>query len=177
MRCVKFKYNIFIGANTVKNNLFRNRLFIKKSSIQGYGVFAEKDIAAGEIIEECHTIATEAVCPKLNNYYFNSGDEKLSILALGFGSIYNHSVQPNAEYVFDRNTSLLIIKASHSIKAGEEIFISYGAEWFSSRQMKIKPLPLRKRLQKQLSHPLPVMIIKFAVLLGAYFVLLKILHA
>ena len=44
-------------------------------------------------------------------------------LALGYGSLYNHSYRPNAETL--ETPDELVITALHRIEPGEEIFINY----------------------------------------------------
>jgi hypothetical protein len=75
------------------------------------------------------------------DYYFLwPGEEGLACLALGYGSLYNHTEIPNAEVTFDLSEFTIIVIASQPIEAGEEIFINYqgGVEkapelWFDSK--------------------------------------------
>jgi hypothetical protein len=48
-------------------------------------------------------------------------------IALGYGSLYNHSDAPNAECVKDVSNDLLTIRAIASIGVGDEITFSYSA--------------------------------------------------
>jgi uncharacterized protein len=134
----------------MKPQLSHCKLLVKKSPIHGYGVFADQEIQSDEMIEECHVLpipVNNKQCnPNLNNYTFTSplGD----LLSLGFGSTYNHSDQPNARFDTDEEHSLLIFYATKRIKQGEEILISYGENWFSSRRLKPKNLSFRYRLRK-----------------------------
>lgn len=61
----------------------------------------------------------------LERYYFEF-DEKHSALALGYGSLYNHSKNPNANYSVDTKEKEIVIYARKDIKKGSQIFISYG---------------------------------------------------
>ena len=57
-------------------------------------------------------------------YYFEwDGD---AALALGLGSLYNHSGTPNAEYLKDTQNDVVTIRALAGIAAGEEIVFSYS---------------------------------------------------
>ena len=39
----------------MKDKLYHNpKLEVRKSPLQGYGVFAKEDIKKGELLEECH---------------------------------------------------------------------------------------------------------------------------
>ena len=73
---------------------------------------------------------------KLKDYFFQYDDEK-SAVGLGYCSMYNHSDKPNASwYVLDEST--LRIKARKDIEAGEEIFISYGDDYWDTRKELLK---------------------------------------
>lgn len=115
----------------MKKSLFQNKLVVKKSSTHGYGVFAGKNIKKGEIIEECYIIITRGGDKVLEDYYFDV-NRRYGIFT-GFGIIYNHSDHPNADYFINKKKRLVTIKADKFIRKGEEIFISYGDKWFSSR--------------------------------------------
>ncbi len=57
-------------------------------------------------------------------YYFDwDGD---AALALGLGSLYNHSGTPNAEYIKDTQNDVVTVRAIAAIAAGEEIVFSYS---------------------------------------------------
>lgn len=117
--------------------LFQNAIFVKKSSTHGFGVFAGKTIRKGQKIEECYTIfSRRGGNRQLEDYYFDA-DGKYALL-MGFGSIYNHSDDCNADYKINQKTRVTTLTAERTIKKGEEIFVSYGEEWFSSRNMKPK---------------------------------------
>ncbi len=100
----------------------------------GRGVFAGKDFARGELIEVCpvlllneHDInmAWALHSYALEKYYFNY-DEKYAAIALGYGSLYNHSYNSNAEYSSNTKEEEVIIYARKKIKKGNQIFIDYG---------------------------------------------------
>lgn len=120
----------------MKSKLFQNKLIVKKSRLHGYGVFAEKNIKKGEKIEECYMIISKGGDKTLEDFYFDVKG-KYGILT-GFGIIYNHADEPNADYTLNIKNKLVTIKAQRNIRKGEEIFVSYGEEWFSSRGIKSK---------------------------------------
>lgn len=122
----------------MKRKLFQNKIIVKKSKLHGYGVFALKTIKKGEKIEECYIIICSGKDKKLENFYFDAKG-KYAIFT-GFGIIYNHSDDPNADYYINMKNKVVLIKAGRTIKKGEEIFISYGEEWFTSRGRKAKSL-------------------------------------
>ncbi len=128
-----------------KHKLFVNKLVVKKSKLHGYGVFADKKLRKGEIIEECYIIISKGGDEILEDYYFDVKGKYA--LFTGFGIIYNHSEEPNADYIINAKRHLVTIKADRTIQKGEEIFLSYGDEWFTSRDM--KPLPVLKKAKKK----------------------------
>jgi len=113
--------------------LLLNKIAVKKSSRHGFGVFAEKKIKKGEKIEECYFILTRGYDVAFEDFYF--AIKRKSAIFLGYGSIYNHSDEPNANYRINTNKRITTIKANRDIKKGEEILISYGDDWFKSRDL------------------------------------------
>lgn len=98
---------------------------------KGRGVIAAQDIKKGAIIERSPVIVIPPneimfICNTvLINYIFNWGSNE-SAIALGFGSLYNHSYYPNATY-FTRITDMCIeFQALENIQEGQEITIDYG---------------------------------------------------
>jgi SET domain-containing protein len=156
----------------VKPILLHKELYIKKSPIHGYGVFAGEDIAEGDIIEEAYTLMIQSDFDDLRDYCFSHAKgSKEWELPLGYGGIYNHSSDPNASHEFSAETHLMTFKARRKIKRGEEIYISYGPEWFSSRYLLHKEPSWRFKLRRYL--PSTWLIARFTIVLGVLFVLLK----
>jgi len=98
----------------------------------GRGVFTAAHIEKGSVIEVCHVL----VIPKaelpiihktvLHDYYFLWGDHmEQCALALGYGSLYNHAVHPNANFILDIGQHTIDIEAIKDIAAGDEITINY----------------------------------------------------
>lgn len=124
----------------MKKILTHGKIQVRKSqAVHGYGVYAEQAFKKGDIIEECYIlISTHGGDEALEDYYFQVG-RKAHGIPLGYGMIYNHAEDPNADYRIYRERNLMVFKASCPIKKGEEIFISYGdEEWFNDRDMKMK---------------------------------------
>jgi len=115
----------------MKNKLFLNMIYVKKSPPFGYGVFAGKKLRKGELIEECYFILSKGGDKTLADFYFDANGKYA--LFLGYGSIYNHSDDANADYIINRKTRIATIRAERTIAKGAEIFLSYGEDWFSSR--------------------------------------------
>lgn len=101
---------------------------------RGRGVFATRDIRAGEVLEDAPVIVLtagerEAIKrTSLYNYFFrwNTSEGEGGALCLGLGSIYNHSHTPNARYIrlFALNTIRFI--ALRDIRQGDEVFTNYN---------------------------------------------------
>ena len=110
-------------------------IYINKSNIggkYGRGIFANKDFTLDEIIEKAPFI--EDQLDNFNgvtrDYVFNTKDGKVA-LAFGYVSLYNHSDNPNAMWYFENDN--IIIKTKNPIKKGQEIFISYGNDYWKTR--------------------------------------------
>lgn len=66
----------------------------------------------------------------LKDYLFKGHDGSM-LLALGVGSLFNHSKHPNLDYRVDVHSQLIRYIAARSIKAHEELTIFYGDNlWF-----------------------------------------------
>jgi len=100
---------------------------VKKSNIHGLGVFANNEIKYGEIIERCHYSILEknTIDKVLWRYAFpypKNGD-KTSVV-WGYGSIYNHSQNPNIEYYYEGD--MIVFKSLTKIMEGEELVHNYN---------------------------------------------------
>lgn len=100
---------------------------------RGRGVFARRHFAAGELIEQVPVLVIPAeqwrhvAQTVLLNYCFSWGaDSQHAALALGFGSLYNHSYHPNATYVKRLAEALIDFVALRAIDSGQEITINYN---------------------------------------------------
>lgn len=108
-----------------------DQIYIAESPISGRGVFANQRFETNEVIEFCPML----ILPEkdvslidqtqLWNYYFIWNEKEIA-LALGFGSLYNHSDTPNAQQERFIEEKIMAIKAMKTIKQGEEILINYG---------------------------------------------------
>lgn len=102
---------------------------VKQVPGKGLGVFAVSDIAEQELIERCPVLVMSKsdvwqADSLLSRYVFVWGKGKVA-LALGYGSLYNHSIRPNAYYE-DRGRRCKQFRALRDITAGEEITINYN---------------------------------------------------
>lgn len=106
-----------------------------KKSRYGRGIFATRTIQKGVLIHEAPVI----VCPNdeyrklqktvLRNYYFNWGENYDHVaIALGYGSLFNHSYTPNAVFENNLKKETVDFFALKKIKAGEEILVNYNGD-------------------------------------------------
>jgi uncharacterized protein len=110
----------------------QRKIYIAKSIIPnaGRGVFANETVRKSELIESCPVIEVSLKDPANNDrgllvdYFFYFG--KGLAIALGFGSIYNHSYDPNATYKTRKIGKTIDFIAIKNIKKGEEITVNYN---------------------------------------------------
>jgi len=103
------------------------------SGKRGRGIFALKNFQPQELIEVCPAIKFpnrewEDMAKTILRQYAFSYDDDSSIIALGYGSLYNHSYNPNAFYQKGKSDNTLDIIAFKPILRGQEIFINYNAD-------------------------------------------------
>lgn len=105
------------------------------------GVFATANIKKGEVIEVCPAWILPYKDKKLVDktmvldYYFYWGPKNQPAIALGYGSLYNHSYTPNAEYEQKVKQKLFVFRAIKNIKKGEEICTNYNGDWDSQDEV------------------------------------------
>jgi SET domain-containing protein len=108
-------------------------LYFAPSGKHRYGMFCTEDIVKESVIELCPVILIPVEKGKafdrdhvLYGYYFEWKKRSIAI-ALGYGSLYNHSPSPNAHFEMDYANQLIIFKAAVDIPAGTEILVDYHA--------------------------------------------------
>ncbi len=99
------------------------------------GVFACRRFTSGERIEKVPVLFIPfQEVPLLEktvffNYIFSWGTEpEHHALALGYGSLYNHSYEPNAKYIKHLDQRTLEFIALCPIEKDEEIMINYNGD-------------------------------------------------
>lgn len=102
---------------------------------KGRGVFAERPIAPGELIERAPVLVVAAEDVQaidetmLIHYAYAWGPKrKGSAIGLGYSSLYNHSFHPNARYIKRLVEQELDFVALCPIAAGQEITINYNGD-------------------------------------------------
>jgi SET domain-containing protein len=125
----------------------RSKIKVKPSLGRGRGVFAMKPIRRDEIIESCPVIrfgpkyrAALEPTPLSKYLYGWSHDGSEVAIALGYGSLYNHSDDPNAAYHTNRRRNAIDFIATRFIAAGEEITISYLNSFDSPKKLWFKAI-------------------------------------
>lgn len=127
-------------------------LIVTRTEDRGRGVFTRNAIAKGETIEVCPMIVFSKSDRLsiddtfLYEYYFEWGKNgKKGALALGYGSLYNHSYTPNAQYIPDFENNVLEFVSIRDIQAGEEITVNYNLDpddntpvWWEKEKIKKK---------------------------------------
>lgn len=133
-------YNILAS----ETQYLHGKIAVADAGKKGSGVFAISDFKKGDVIEKCPVIFSDGKEwnnlkeTVLFNYVFTWRNEHSGI-ALGFGSLYNHSYTPNACYNKNENSGYLEFFALRDIFCGEEILINYNGNpesqeplWFHS---------------------------------------------
>jgi uncharacterized protein len=119
-------------------------LRIRLCAGKGRGVFAQRHIKEGETIEQAPVLIIPACQWEdiektvLFDYCFSFGkDETDAAIALGYGSLMNHSYSPNASYIKRTEEMVIEFVALRDILEGEEICVNYNgspkdqsAVWF-----------------------------------------------
>ena len=110
------------------------KLEIKRIPGKGRGVFAGENIKEGEIIERAPVLRLTPTerkhCAKtmLNSYMYPWRSTRSASIALGYGSLYNHSFDPNADWKQNFKSDWMVYTALKDIKKGEEILVNYNGE-------------------------------------------------
>ena len=100
---------------------------IKYTKDKGRGVFARCDIGEGTIVFSNYYIAEaiEKVQQTIfDSYVYDFGDNNQVVMALGEGSLINHSKDPNCDFHFEGDQ--LVFKANRDIFEEEELTIDYS---------------------------------------------------
>lgn len=108
-----------------------------KRGRHGRGVFATRRYVKGQLVESCPTVevADSDVTGRLDDYVYASVKDGDALLVLGYGMLYNHSANPNVEYVQDE-PSTIRFRALRTVLPGEELTIDYGEKWWETRGLK-----------------------------------------
>ncbi|MFZ0368323.1 MULTISPECIES: SET domain-containing protein [unclassified Halobacillus] len=95
------------------------------------GVFANQDIPKNTLIHQAPVIPypneehVHIEKTRLADYAFEYGENHTAFV-LGYGMMFNHSYEPNANYVINFDNDTFDFYAYRDIKADEEIHINYN---------------------------------------------------
>jgi D-alanine-D-alanine ligase len=143
--------------DTVIQNALRRRVAgrpsantfpIRSSPGKGRGVFAQHSYQPGELIERSPALVLSSVESEiiektiLDNYCYVWGENRdQAAMLLGYGSLYNHSYDPNAVYVRRPELQEIHFVARRRIAPGEEIKINYNGLPESQDPLDFEVLP------------------------------------
>ena len=125
---------LVIKASSSRSELIK----IGASTVSGRGAFALQKISEGDIIERCPALEVneQDVGGELLNYVFYGSTESTRLVVMGNGMLFNHSSTPNVAYYREQSALgvVLVLYALRNISKGEELFYSYGDDWWTTRQ-------------------------------------------
>ncbi|MCM3796889.1 SET domain-containing protein [Priestia megaterium] len=110
-------------------------IYVKDTEKYGRGIYALRDIKKGELIE----VSPVVISPKneweylektvMSYYCFYWGEEgNDTAIALGYGSLFNHSYSPNCIYYTNEKKVTIEFYCIVDIKKNEEITINYNGD-------------------------------------------------
>lgn len=109
-------------------------LKIRTTKTKGRAVYTMREYKKGELIEVCPVIPLNTKERKnsektiLNYYIYPWKSTRSACVVLGYGSIYNHSFDPNADWKQNFKNNTMVYRAIRNIKSGEEITVNYNGE-------------------------------------------------
>ncbi|SCV74797.1 BQ2448_7826 [Microbotryum intermedium] len=134
-----YNYSISIPSYpSITPHLHSSPISILSTPSAGRGVFASAPIPSGTLIEiapvlvlsdeEYHRNGVDTT--KLKGYVFTwkgkRKEDRGMALALGLGSLFNHSQRPNINFVLHPDEYTIHYTTSRAIEQGEELCIFYG---------------------------------------------------
>lgn len=123
----------WVDSSDIIQHMAEN-VYIKRTTKKGLGVFAARNIKEGEIVESAPVLVFSPTDRKnlektpLSHYIYPWRSTRGAALAFGYGSIYNHSYSPNADWKQNFKTQSMIYRAIKDIKKDEEITVNYNGE-------------------------------------------------
>lgn len=107
---------------------------------KGFGVFTNENIEKGKIVEICYSLKLKKTEIQHSNhdYLFCYDSTAEQYLPFGFGSIYNHSYEPNIHWKITwPEKGIIEFFSLRNIKKGEELTHNYGPTYWKSRTKKL----------------------------------------
>lgn len=109
---------------------------VRKSRDKEIGryIVATRDFRPGEIIESCPVLTLTPTERRhlektvMAYYIYPWKSTRSASLVFGYGSLINHSFDPNADWKQNFKTQSMVYRAIKPIKKGEEITVNYNGE-------------------------------------------------
>ena len=129
----------------MSDSLVRHPGIVVRPSPWGLGVYTDRFIFEGDVVEECHWVGVpdaDIAQNPMNDYVFSldredmPGEGEWVAVVLGFGMIYNHAEEPNLLHLHDRDRGVFTYYAARDIEPGEQLCVSYGKQWWKDRSLK-----------------------------------------
>lgn len=115
------------------------RLYVDTSTLSnsGYGVFTRGFIPKDTVIEVAHTILVpedeRKYMSTIVKYDFSKIDDNDTLVAMGFGGMYNNHKNYNVDWTSTHKN--VIFKTNQDVYPGQELFITYGPDYFKLHEM------------------------------------------
>lgn len=108
-----------------------SNVVIKNTKKYGRGLYATRNFKKGEIIEVSPVVVIDKMDTRLisdtnMNMYVFEWSKDSSALALGYGSLFNHSKKYNVSYMNSFRSKEIVFMTTRKIRKGEQLFIHYG---------------------------------------------------
>jgi len=126
------------GVLNLRKEVFNiNRVEYTKKENGRFTVLSKTQFARGEIVEISPVIFVDQTIKSvkvIKDYVFEIDKEKqIYGIVLGYGSLYNHSIDPNVEFAYNRSNKQLYFVAKRTIQAQEELTINFGTDYWKER--------------------------------------------
>ena len=126
---------------------------VKNVKGKGRGVFARCAIAKGAVVERVPVVLIPInqmvdgkKNPVLKKYFYEWSATTIAV-SLGYGSLYNHSYTPNADY--EHGAKVLVYRALRDIQPGEEITVNYNGKPTDRRPVGFEVVVICFRLSRK----------------------------
>jgi len=108
-----------------------SNIVVKNTKKYGRGLYAVRDFKKGEIVEVAPVVVidkmdADTIETTMLNLYVFEWNKSSSALALGHGSLFNHSNKSNVCYMNSFRAKEIVFMTTRKIKKGEQLFIDYG---------------------------------------------------
>ncbi len=127
--------------------ILTDTLEVREVAGKGRGVFARRGFASGGLIERCPVIGLDEEHWEhvdrtvLETYCFKWGERlERPAVVLGYGSLYNHSFEPNAFYARVPALHAIDFVALREIAPGEEIKVNYNGNPYDRTEVWFVPV-------------------------------------